>query len=60
MICNTSCPYFPVFPNEIPWEADEFGIKHRVEKATYICGFDSHIITSWEKNVCPKEDKIKE
>lgn len=46
--CNVNCIYYPRYPLEVKKEyTDSFGLKHR--QATYLCGYDEHVIDCFRK-----------
>lgn len=59
MNCTPSCMYFPNEVEVIDYTLDENGLKHRKDKAQWICGFDNHLIKNWYDE-CPREKWIKE
>lgn len=54
MSCSPKCPYFPRVEN-VEYVIDKDGVKKTTYK--FVCGYDSCIISSWNKK-CPRE-KVK-
>lgn len=52
--CTPYCSYFPMCETVVAWEYDENGLKRRVDKKEFLCGYDGHVIKDWN-SPCPRE-----